>query len=117
MCQERSLEFVVNETKVAADPYVEEITRFGGYRGIFTIAEGKRVARPFRWDGDTALGVNLPPNNRIVIYEMASASTILLTSITGISSRHFVTAPPPKAMVSSRESRSSWWPRTRIDAL
>lgn len=63
-------EFVVNGTTVAADPYAEEITRFGGYRGIFTIAGGKRVPRPFRWDGETPPGVNLPPNNQIVIYEM-----------------------------------------------
>lgn len=63
-------EFVVNGTTIAADPYAEEITRFGGYRGIFTIAGRKRVPRPFRWDGETPPGVNLPPNNQIVIYEM-----------------------------------------------
>ena len=32
-------EFVMNGTTVAPDPYADEITRFGGYRGIFTIAK------------------------------------------------------------------------------
>ncbi len=63
-------EFVANETTVVADPYAEEITRFGGYRGIFTIAGGKRVPRPFRWDGEMSPEVSLPQNNQIVIYEM-----------------------------------------------
>src|SRR5271163_3333504 len=31
-------EFVVNGAAVAPDPYADHITRFGGYRGIFTIA-------------------------------------------------------------------------------
>jgi 1,4-alpha-glucan branching enzyme len=63
-------EFVANGQTVVADPYAEEITRFGGYRGIFTIAGGKRVPRPFRWDGEMPPGVGLPQNNQIVIYEM-----------------------------------------------
>ena len=63
-------EFVVNGTTVVADPYAEEITRFGGYRGVFTIAGGKRVPRPFRWDGEMSPEVSLPQNNQIVIYEM-----------------------------------------------
>jgi 1,4-alpha-glucan branching enzyme len=63
-------EFVINGTIVAADPYAEEITRFGGYRGMFTIAGGKRVRRPFHWDSEIPPGVNLPPNNQIGIYEM-----------------------------------------------
>jgi len=62
-------EFVVNEAAVA-DPYADEITRFGGYRGLFTIAAGKRVPRPFRWDDEIPPDVNLPQNNQIVIYEM-----------------------------------------------
>jgi 1,4-alpha-glucan branching enzyme len=63
-------EFVVNGTTVAADPYADEITRFGGYRGIFTIAGGKRVSKPFRWDDENPPGIALPQNNQIVIYEM-----------------------------------------------
>jgi 1,4-alpha-glucan branching enzyme len=63
-------EFVVNGTTIVADPYAEEITRFGGYRGIFTIAGGKRVRKPFRWDDENPPGISLPPNNQIVIYEM-----------------------------------------------
>lgn len=63
-------EFVVNGTTIAADPYADEITRFGGYRGIFTIAGGRRVAKLFRWDGEFPAGVSLPQNNQIAIYEM-----------------------------------------------
>ena len=63
-------EFVVNGAIIAADPYADHITRFGGYRGIFTIAGGKRVTKPFRWDGETPTGIHLPQNNQIAIYEM-----------------------------------------------
>jgi hypothetical protein len=40
-------EFVVNGATAVPDPYADDITRFGGYRGIFTIAGGKRVSKPF----------------------------------------------------------------------
>jgi 1,4-alpha-glucan branching enzyme len=63
-------EFVVDGTTAVADPYAEEITRFGGYRGIFSIAGGRRVRKPFRWDGEIPPGVDLAQNNQIVIYEM-----------------------------------------------
>src|ERR1700742_3964995 len=43
-------EFVANGVSVVADPYAEVITRFGGYRGVFSMAGGKRIRRPFRWD-------------------------------------------------------------------
>jgi len=63
-------EFVANGSTIVADPYAEQITRFGGYRGIFNIAGGKRAQRPFCWDGETSPEVSLPQNNQIVIYEM-----------------------------------------------
>lgn len=63
-------EFVVNGATAAPDPYADDITRFGGYRGIFTIAGGKRVSKPFRWDGEIPAGITLPQNNQIAIYEM-----------------------------------------------
>lgn len=63
-------EFVLNGSAVVPDPYADVITRFGGYRGIFTMAGGARVAKPFRWDGEIPAGVTLPQNNQIVIYEM-----------------------------------------------
>jgi 1,4-alpha-glucan branching enzyme len=63
-------EFLVNGATVVPDPYADDITRFGGYRGIFTIACGKRVSKPFRWDGEIRAGINLPQNNQIAIYEM-----------------------------------------------
>jgi glycosidase len=53
-----------------ADPYADEITRFGGYRGVFHIAGGKRVQRAFRWDDPVEAGGSFPQNNRIAIYEM-----------------------------------------------
>jgi 1,4-alpha-glucan branching enzyme len=52
------------------DPYAEELTRFGGYRGVFHVAAGKRLRRPFSWDDDLPPGVALPDNNALVIYEM-----------------------------------------------
>lgn len=62
-------EFVVNGVAVP-DPYADVITRFGGYRGLFTIAAGTRIARPFDWGNEFPPGVVLPQNNKIVIYEM-----------------------------------------------
>jgi 1,4-alpha-glucan branching enzyme len=62
-------EFVVNGAAVP-DPYADAITRFGGYRGLFTIAAGQRIAQPFAWDNEIPAGVVLPPNNKIIIYEM-----------------------------------------------
>lgn len=63
-------EFVLNGNIVAPDPYADVITRFGGYRGVFTIAGGIRVAKSFCWDGENPPGISLPQNNEIVIYEM-----------------------------------------------
>lgn len=62
-------EFVVNGAAVP-DPYADAITRFGGYRGLFTIVSGKRILQPFAWDNEIPAGVVLPQNNKIVIYEM-----------------------------------------------
>lgn len=62
-------EFVVNGVAVP-DPYADVITRFGGYRGLFTIAAGTRIAQPFDWGNEFPPGVVLPQNNKIVIYEM-----------------------------------------------
>ena len=62
-------EFVVNGVAVP-DPYADVITRFGGYRGLFTVAAGKRIARPFDWGNEFPAGVVLPQNNKIVICEM-----------------------------------------------
>lgn len=63
-------EFVLDGARTAADPYAEELVRFGGYRGVFHIAGG-RMARPqFSWAGELAPGQKLPNNNQIVIYEL-----------------------------------------------
>jgi 1,4-alpha-glucan branching enzyme len=65
-------EFLINgdASQVAPDPYADELTRFGGYRGVFRIAGGRRIVQPFRWDDELPSGTRLPQNNRIVIYEM-----------------------------------------------
>ena len=63
-------ELVANGTIVAADPYADAITRFGGYRGLFTISGGVRVSPSFSWDDEFPAGTTLPQNNQIVIYEM-----------------------------------------------
>ena len=54
-----------------ADPFAGEITRFGGYRGVFHIsAERRRAESEFRWDDEFTPGTPLPQNNALVIYEM-----------------------------------------------
>jgi Alpha amylase, catalytic domain len=53
-----------------ADPFADEITRFGGYRGVFRISAGQRVGTTFRWDDEFIPGNPLPQNNAVVIYEM-----------------------------------------------
>jgi 1,4-alpha-glucan branching enzyme len=53
-----------------ADPYAVHITRFGGYRGIFQIRDGKRWQQPFTWDDEFTPGNELRNNNHLVIYEM-----------------------------------------------
>jgi 1,4-alpha-glucan branching enzyme len=63
-------EFVIDGKTTVADPYCEQITRFGGYRGVFTISQGKRITDPFRWDDEFTPGIALPQNNQIAIYEM-----------------------------------------------
>lgn len=65
-------EFVVDDRADApiADPYAEELARFGGYRGVFHIANGRRVRPPFSWQDELPEGRTLPNNNEIVLYEM-----------------------------------------------
>lgn len=62
-------EFVVNGVAVP-DPYADVITRFGGYRGLLTMAAGKRIGKPFDWANEIPAGMALPQNNKTVIYEM-----------------------------------------------
>jgi 1,4-alpha-glucan branching enzyme len=66
---EYEYEFVVNGAPVA-DPYAEQLTRFGGYRGVLNMAGGQRVRQAFGWDNEFTSGLTLPGNNQIVIYEM-----------------------------------------------
>ncbi len=65
-------EFVLDDRihSPVPDPYADEITRFGGYRGVFHIADGKRYSPPFSWDDEFPEGVTLPPNDALVIYEL-----------------------------------------------
>ncbi len=58
-----------NSTPVA-DAYTDEITRFGGYRGLFRIAARKRSQRAFNWSDEFTGAPPLKRNNQIVIYEM-----------------------------------------------
>ena len=52
------------------DPWAEEITRFGGYRGVFHIRGGRRWRAPFSWDDEMPSGGRLPANEQLVIYEL-----------------------------------------------
>src|SRR5215471_13854072 len=65
-------EFIVDSRieRPVPDPFADEITRFGGYRGIFRIANGRRSSSPFSWTDEILTGGRLPNNNEIVIYEM-----------------------------------------------
>jgi Alpha amylase, catalytic domain len=65
-------EFILNgaTNTPIPDPYADRLTRFGGYRGIFTITLGARATRAFRWDPAVEAGNALAQNNAIVIYEM-----------------------------------------------
>ncbi|MES9846905.1 MAG: alpha-amylase family glycosyl hydrolase [Candidatus Thiodiazotropha sp.] len=53
-----------------ADPYAVHITRFGGYRGVFQIRDGRRWQQPFSWDDEFTDGNELRNNHQLVIYEM-----------------------------------------------
>jgi 1,4-alpha-glucan branching enzyme len=64
-------EFVIDgdEDAPVADPFAEEITRFGGYRGLFRIAGGAGQAF-ISWADEFPDGVRLPQNNELVICEI-----------------------------------------------
>lgn len=55
---------------VVADPFAEEILRFGGYRGVFYILNKQRFRPQFSWDGEIPANVRLPGNHEMVIYEL-----------------------------------------------
>jgi 1,4-alpha-glucan branching enzyme len=65
-------EFILDShtDRPVADPFADEITRFGGYRGVFHISGQQRIRPVFRWDDEFTPGKPLPPNNAVVIYEM-----------------------------------------------
>src|SRR5579863_4777414 len=65
-------EFLLNGNAASPvnDPYADTLTRFGGYRGLFHIANAQRISPAFRWDLGIEAGGGLAPNNQIVIYEM-----------------------------------------------
>ena len=65
-------EFIVDGVTDApiADPYAEEVTRFGGYRGLFHVRDGKRWRQTFCWDDEFSPQHPLRNNHQLVIYEM-----------------------------------------------
>src|SRR5205814_5818866 len=57
-------EFILdgNAESPVADPWADEITRFGGYRGVFRV-HGSVCTRPaFRWNDEIPAGTALPEN-------------------------------------------------------
>lgn len=65
-------EFVLDgdRTSPIPDPYAQEITRFGGYRGLLHVCGSRQWSPPFDWSDELPPGVSLPENNRIIVYEM-----------------------------------------------
>jgi pullulanase/glycogen debranching enzyme len=65
-------EFLLDaSTTPIADPYTDEITRFGGYRGLFRTTAKQRTGLAFDWSDEfNGEAPALRQNNQIVIYEM-----------------------------------------------
>jgi 1,4-alpha-glucan branching enzyme len=65
-------EFVVDgdQRSPIADPFADEIVRFGGYRSVFRIQNRQRVLEQFSWTDEFPAGETLPENNEVVIYEL-----------------------------------------------
>ena len=57
-------------TQIVADPFADELEKFGGYRSVFRIQNGVRVGRMFDWSDEMTDTAPLPNNNQMVIYEM-----------------------------------------------
>ena len=53
-----------------ANPFLQDLEKFGGYRGSFTVNNGKVTVDAFDWSDEIPAGLQLPENNKIVIYEM-----------------------------------------------
>jgi 1,4-alpha-glucan branching enzyme len=79
-------EFVLDgqTTHGIADPYAEEITRFGGYRGVFRIKNEHRWNPPFSWEDELPDGVKLAGNHQLVIYELPLRWTSTPSGETGL---------------------------------
>lgn len=52
------------------DPFAEELTKLGYYRGIFHIRNNRRLRPSFDWSDEFPPGVRLPANHEMVIYEL-----------------------------------------------
>jgi 1,4-alpha-glucan branching enzyme len=53
------------------DPFAEVLSRFDGYRALFTVRGGRiLVLPPFTWEGEIRRAARLPQNNESVIYEL-----------------------------------------------
>lgn len=63
-------EIALPSGEIVPDPFAEEIVRFGGYRGVIRMRDGRRWRLPFAWEGELPAGVKLPQNNELVIYEV-----------------------------------------------
>jgi 1,4-alpha-glucan branching enzyme len=62
-------EYLIDDVPVA-DPFAEELVRFGGYRTVFHIRDGRRTTTPFAWDEELPEGVRLANNDELVLYEL-----------------------------------------------
>jgi 1,4-alpha-glucan branching enzyme len=69
---EYEYDFVLDgdEQRPVADPYAEEITRFGGYRGVFRVRGGAIQRSRFNWEGELDAAHPLRANHELVVYEL-----------------------------------------------
>jgi 1,4-alpha-glucan branching enzyme len=63
-------DLVLDSGAVVPDPFAEELVRFGGYRGLLRIRDGRRWRPPFTWEAELDPARPLPRNHELVVYEV-----------------------------------------------
>lgn len=63
-------DLLINGRTPVADPYALELEKFNGYRGILIIRDHRLITEAFDWSDEIPAGLQLPENNKIVLYEL-----------------------------------------------